>query len=64
MAVVERAAANQATTSDLELLGRHKPLLRFDRQYDYRLASVLGMVENAGNLLRTARRRGDRAGGR
>ena len=40
--------------ADLELLELHKPLLRFDRQYDYRLASVLGMVENAGNLLRTA----------
>jgi len=43
-----------AATSDLALLERHKPLLRFDRQYDYRLASVEGMVENAGNLLRTA----------
>jgi len=41
-------------SEDLALLERHKPLLRFDRQYDYQLASVLGMVENAGNLLRTA----------
>ncbi len=39
---------------DLALLERHKPLLRFDRQYDYRLASVLTMVENPGNLLRAA----------
>ena len=39
---------------DLVLLERHKPLLRFDRQYDYQLASVLGMVENAGNLLRSS----------
>ncbi|MGH2985369.1 MAG: hypothetical protein ACRDLO_01610 [Solirubrobacterales bacterium] len=39
---------------DLVLLERYKPLLRFDRQYDYRLASVLGIVENPGNLLRTA----------
>ena len=39
---------------DLALLERHKPLLRFDRQYDYQLASVSTMVENAGNLLRTS----------
>ena len=39
---------------DLALLERYKPLLRFDRQYDYRLASVVGIVENPGNLLRTA----------
>jgi hypothetical protein len=44
----------EAAAGDLALLERHKPLLRFDRQYDYRLASVLGMVENPGNLLRTA----------
>lgn len=53
MAVVDRAAADRAN-ADLELLELHKPLLRFDRQYDYRLASVVGMVENPGNLLRTA----------
>ncbi len=40
--------------NELALLDRHRPLLRFDRQYDYRLAAVEGMVENAGNLLRTA----------
>jgi hypothetical protein len=38
----------------LALLERHKPLLRFDRQYDYRAAAVTGIVENAGNLLRRA----------
>lgn len=41
-------------SDDLALLERHKPLLRLDRQYDYRLASVLGMVENPGNLLQTS----------
>ena len=35
------------------LLERHRPLLRFDRQYDYRAAAVEGVIENAGNLLRT-----------
>ena len=35
-----------------ELLERHRPVLRYDRQYDYRLAAVDGVVENAGNLLR------------
>jgi hypothetical protein len=35
------------------LLERHRPILRFDRQYDYRPAAVLGAVQNAGNLLRT-----------
>jgi hypothetical protein len=44
----------EAAADDLALLERHKPLLRFDRQYDYRLASVLAVVENPGNLLRTA----------
>jgi VPS62-like protein len=42
-----------ASDSELELLERHKPLLRFDRQYDYRLASVQGAVDNPGNLLMT-----------
>jgi hypothetical protein len=37
---------------DLALLARHRPLLRYDRQYDYRVASVLGAVENPGNVLR------------
>jgi hypothetical protein len=45
-------APNSATSPDLELLEQHKPVLHFDRQYDYRAASVLGMVQNAGNLLR------------
>jgi hypothetical protein len=35
-----------------ELLERHRPVLRYDRQYDYRLAAVDGVVQNAGNLLR------------
>jgi hypothetical protein len=38
----------------LELLRRHRPLLRYDRQYDYRAASALTIVTNPGNLLRTA----------
>ena len=46
------SAADAAT--GIELLRRHVPLLRFDRQYDYRLAAVEGIVENPGNLLRTA----------
>jgi hypothetical protein len=47
-----------------ELLERHKPVLRFDRQYDFRVASVLDVFHNEGNILRT--RRGElvaRAGG-
>jgi hypothetical protein len=41
------------TDEQLALLERHKPILRLDRQYDYKPASVLGAVENAGDLLRT-----------
>jgi hypothetical protein len=41
-----------------ELLERHKPVLRFDRQYDFCVASVLGIFINEGNVLRT--RRGER----
>jgi hypothetical protein len=37
---------------ELELLERHRPILRYDRQYDYRAASVLSAVENRGNILR------------
>ena len=48
------AESGAVAANELALLNRHRPLLRFDRQYDYRLASVDGMVENAGNLLRTA----------
>jgi hypothetical protein len=53
---VVQASASAAAVGgeDLALLERHKPLLRFDRQYDYRVASVSGMLENAGNVLRTA----------
>ena len=38
----------------LGLLDRHKPLLRFDPQYDYRLLAVESAVENPGNVLRTS----------
>jgi hypothetical protein len=38
--------------AELELLERHRPLLRYDRQYDYRVAAAVGAVENPGNLLR------------
>jgi hypothetical protein len=41
------------TEAEHVVLERHKPILRFDRQYDYKAASVLGAVENRGNLLRT-----------
>ena len=51
---LERQIHSLAAADALTLLERHKPLLRFDRQYDYRLASVHGIVENPGNLLRTA----------
>ncbi len=37
---------------ELKLLERHRPILRYDRQYDYRAASVLSAVENRGNILR------------
>ena len=36
----------------LELLSRHAPVLRLDRQYDYRLTSISSILENPGNLLR------------
>lgn len=39
-------------TDKIALLERHRPVLRYDRQYDYRAASVLGAVENPGNILR------------
>jgi hypothetical protein len=35
-----------------ELLERHRPLLRFDPQYDYRVLAARSAVGNAGNLLR------------
>jgi hypothetical protein len=35
------------------LLDRHRPILRFDRQYDFRPTSVVAVLENAGNLLRS-----------
>ena len=51
---LEMSESGVDAASQLELLRRHVPLLRFDRQYDYRLAAVDGIVENAGNLLRTS----------
>ena len=50
----DQTGPGEGAVNHLGLLERHKPLLRFDRQYDYRLASVDGIVENPGNLLRTA----------
>jgi hypothetical protein len=50
---------------DQELLDRHRPLLLFDPQYDYRVLAAESAVENEGNLLRRfdgevlARSRGD-----
>ena len=35
------------------LLKRHRPLLRFDPQYDYRLLAAQSAVENPANILRT-----------
>jgi hypothetical protein len=51
---VEHSTRVELSAEEQELLQRHLPLLRFDRQYDYRLAAAEGMVENPGNLLRTA----------
>ena len=50
-----QAESRPAPTPDaeMELLERHRPVLRFDRQYDYRSASVQGVVDNPGNLLMT-----------
>jgi hypothetical protein len=39
-------------SDELGLLRRNRPILRYDRQYDYRASSVLGAVENPGNVLR------------
>jgi hypothetical protein len=41
------------TAEQLELLECHKPLLCFDRQYDFRPVAIEGAFENAGNLLCT-----------
>lgn len=41
------------TPEELALLEQHKPLLCFDRQYDYRPIAVEGAFGNAGNLLST-----------
>ena len=37
---------------DQELLDRHRPLLRFDAQYDHRVLAASSAVEQDGNLLR------------
>jgi hypothetical protein len=37
--------------NDLELLERHKPVLMFDPQYDYRALSARSAIANPGNLL-------------
>jgi hypothetical protein len=37
---------------DQDLLDLHRPLLRFDPQYDYRLLAAESAIENRGNLLR------------
>jgi hypothetical protein len=50
--MAETAAAERAAAEEIALLERHRPVLRYDRQYDYRVASVLGAVENPGNILR------------
>jgi hypothetical protein len=47
-ATLERPLAKR----ELALLERHRPLLRYDRQYDHRVTSALGAVENPGNVLR------------
>ncbi len=36
----------------IELLDRHRPVLRFDPQYDYRVLAAGSAVNNPGNLLR------------
>jgi len=48
----EPVGAGRAAAEEIALLERHRPVLRYDRQYDYRAASVLGAVENPGNILR------------
>jgi hypothetical protein len=47
-----RAEVEQGGVEEIALLERYRPVLRYDRQYDYRAASVLGAVENPGNILR------------
>lgn len=37
---------------DLDLLARHRPVLRFDPQYDYRVLAASSAAENPGNILR------------
>jgi hypothetical protein len=39
-------------TRERELLDRHRPVLRFDPQYDYRVLAADSAVNNLGNILR------------
>lgn len=58
-------ASDVDRTRELELLDRHRPVLRFDPQYDYRVLAADSAVNNHGNILR--RSDGEviaRAGGR
>jgi len=45
-------AAERGDPEALALLDKHRPLVRVDRQYDYRLLAAESAVENEGNLLR------------
>jgi len=49
---VEDCVVEPLTDSDRELLERHKPVLRFDPQYDYRVLAASSAVANPGNVLR------------
>jgi hypothetical protein len=44
------------TPDELELLNRHRPVLRFDPQYDYRLLAAESAIGNPGNLIRAGGR--------
>jgi hypothetical protein len=41
-----------AATEESELLDRHRPVLRFDPQYDYRVLAAESAVNNPGNIVR------------
>jgi hypothetical protein len=44
--------AERFSEREVELLERHRPVLRFDPQYDYRALAAESAVDNQGNLLR------------
>lgn len=44
------------TAAERELLLRHRPLLRYDRQFDFRAMSAASITDNGCNLLRRADR--------